>query len=147
MKKQELIEILTRYITEAIGKVKEKEPKVKFGKHADKYWRSRWHPDEITARKIAKAHAHDTELFTGIPMMAPEPGFDIPQNIKRLLNTSLQMMPGTYSSMKVLNGQPISRKEADDLARRMMLLPGFPLQQPRKLTNLLVLLALENAKT
>lgn len=75
-----------------------------------------------------------------------EPGYLMAPNVRVFLNTTLEAIPKSETSTKILHGVPVNKPEAMALARMMMNLPGFPFQQPRKLMSLLILLAAENAK-
>ncbi len=144
MKKQELSDLIAHVITETLTEFASSTEKLYKPKrrHIEKYRKSKFHPDEMAKQARIKAiqqvKGRDDDFNEPAYMMAP--------NVKVFLNTTLEAIPKTEASTKILHGAPVSKAEAMGLARIMMALPGFPFQQPRKLVNLLVLLSVENSK-
>lgn len=114
-------------------------------RHLDKYRNSKYHPDEMMRQKKISAiqQTLPTKNFDAQPN---EPSYQIAPNVREFLNTMLEAIPKSETSTKILHGVLVGKAEAMALARTMLTLPGFPFQQPRKLMNLLILLALENNK-
>jgi len=147
MKKKELTTMLTTMIQEALQGFFEKRS------HLQKYRRSRLHPAAIEKRAKEKFFIqHDPDDIPSVfksranPTTSPEAAYEIPEPIKDLLNGTLRTLPNDPVAVKILQGVPVGKKEAINLAKSMITLPHFPLKQPRKLMNLLVLLAVENQK-
>lgn len=147
MKKKELTALLTMMIQEALQEFSGKRP------HTQKYRRSRFHPAELEKRAKEKFSVQQDPddiplLFKPRtePASPPEASYEIPEPIKDLLNGTLRTLTNDPAAIKILQGVPVGKKEAMALAKSMMALPHFPLKQPRKLMNLLVLLAVENQK-
>lgn len=145
MKKKELTEIIARLVVEVLSEFNLNYQKIYKPKrrHIEKYRKSRFHPDEVDKRKSIQAvqqnnRKNDDKFRDADYQMAP--------NVRMFLNTTLEAIPKSETSTKILHGAPVNKSEAMALARTMMVLPGFPFQQPRKLMSLLILLAAENAK-
>lgn len=145
MKKKDLSELIAHVVSETLKEFvlntqKLYKPKKR---HIEKYRKSKYHPDEME-KAIQQTlpqkptRSHDSSFN--------EPAYEIAPNIKIFLNTTLEAIPKSETSTKILHGAPIGKAEAMALARVMMQVPGFPFQQPRKLMYLLILLAAENAK-
>lgn len=150
MNRKDLSELIARVVSETLKEFvlntqKLYKPKKR---HVEKYRKSKYHPDEMEKAVRVKAiqqtlpqkpaRSHDSSFN--------EPAYEIAPNIKIFLNTTLEAIPKSETSTKILHGAPIGKAEAMALARVMMQVPGFPFQQPRKLMNILILLAAENAK-
>lgn len=145
MKKKELTELVAHFVAETLKEFVLNHQKLYKPKrrHIEKYRKSKYHPDEMEKQTRIKAiqqvtDKDDTEFR--------EPGYQMAPNVRVFLNTTLEAIPKSETSTKILHGVPVSKPEAMALARMMMNLPGFPFQQPRKLMSLLILLAAENAK-
>lgn len=147
-KQQNLQEFLVSHLKEALqdymvdptsGWYKAKKP------HYKKYRNSKMHPDEIEKQKdkdkIQVAMGKKTGTFD-----FGDPGYEIPKNVRVFLNTTLQTLPKTETSTKILQGIPVTKRDAMELSRSLIALPHFPYSQPRKLMSLLILLSIENAK-
>jgi hypothetical protein len=149
MKKQELIQTIEAFIAEALTEwksdknfnVDDDKPSAlrTVKKHINKYRKSSYHPDladnpNKNPNGVATQFGHQ------------DPGFEVPKNVQIFLNTTLNSLPRTAATDKVLKGLPVNKKEAMSIAKTMMGLPAFPFKQPRKLMNLIILLAIENSK-
>lgn len=134
MKKRELTEMLELALTEMILEVglPDYEPKRK--SHFFKYKKSKYHPDEVEKRK------HKGEFQLALPNNGENPEIALAPNVRLFLNTALESLPKNVIATKILQGQPVNKKDAMGLARVLMTIPAFPFQQPRKLMNLLLLL-------
>lgn len=147
MKKQQLQELLSGLIAEALQSnaldpASWYKPKKK--PHYKKYRNSKLHPDEIEKKKEKDQIQQLTKVNT--PFNYNEPGYEIPANVRIFLNTTLETLPKTETSAKILQGLPVTKKDAMDLSRNLISMPHFPYKQPRKLMSLLILLSIENAK-
>ena len=72
-------------------------------------------------------------------------GYHLPDNLRDYLNSTLyKYLYKNPISNKVTKGITISKREASELAKTLMSLKGFTIQQPRKLAYLLILLAIDN---
>lgn len=146
MKKKEITTLLTRMIQEIILEY------FKTRSHTQKYRRSKLHPAEIEKRAKEKAIRRRADpddiplIFKKEPISSPSASYEIPEIIKNFLESTLQTMPKEPVAIKILQGIPIGKKEAMLLVRNLMKIPHFPIQQPRKLMNLLILLSVENQK-
>lgn len=130
MKKRDLMALV-----ESIARETLKEEFVTKRSHLKKYRRSKYHPDE---KKQAKFHPSPFAV-------SREPAYEIPEPVKILLNSALKMLSSSDPlAQKALQGIAITKQEAMQLARTVMGIAHFPIQQPRKLMNLLILLAIEN---
>ena len=143
LSKEDLLEFVAKVVQDTLNEYVLNTQKLYKPKksHIHKYRKSKFHPDEIEKQTRIKA-IHQASKDTGMN----EPSYAIAPNVKVFLNTTLEAIPKSDVSTKILHGIPISKPEAIALARTMMALPGFPFQQPRKLMNLLVLLSIENSK-
>lgn len=141
MKKDQLTEFVARLVTEVLSEFNLNHQKLYKPKrrHIDKYRKSRYHPDEMEKQKRVHAIQQTTGDFR-------DAGYQMAPNVRVFLNTTLEAIPKSETSTKILHGVPVGKPEAMALARVMMHLPGFPFQQPRKLMSLLILLSAENAK-
>jgi hypothetical protein len=143
MKKQDLSEWIARVVASTLLEMTEKTTKLYRPKtrHIDKYRKSKLHPDEVEKQKRLKAiqQKNTSDEYN-------EPAYAVAPNVKVFLNTTLEAIPQTDITTKILRGIPVTKHEAMIAARTMMNLPGFPFQQPRKLMNMIVLLSLENSK-
>jgi hypothetical protein len=108
MKKEELTEIITRLVVEALNEYVLNHQKLYKPKrrHIEKYRRSRFHPDELEKQKRVQAiHQNtDKELSQQAYQMAP--------NVKLFLNTTLEAIPKSETSTKILHGVPVGKPEA-----------------------------------
>jgi hypothetical protein len=146
MKKKELTAMLTVLIREALNE--------SYGKRTyfDKYRTSKLHPTEIQRKADEKNRRQDPYDFPSlvrpstVPAFSPEASYEIPQSVKDFLNMTLQSFSTNPVAVKILRGIPVGKSEAMTLSKIMIELPHFPFKQPRKLMNLLVLLAAENQK-
>lgn len=145
MKKKELTELVAHLVAETLKEFVLNHQKLYKPKrrHIEKYRKSKYHPDEIEKQTRIKAIQQVTDKDD---TKFREPGYQMAPNVRVFLNTTLEAIPKSETSTKILHGVPVSKPEAMALARMMMNLPGFPFQQPRKLMSLLILLAAENAK-
>jgi hypothetical protein len=147
MKKSELQELLSNLVTEALQS-NALDPaawyKPKKKPHYKKYRNSKLHPDEIEKKKEKGQIQQLAKQNT--PFNYNEPGYEIPVNVRAFLNTTLQTLPKTQTSAKILQGLPVTKRDAMGLSRNLIAMPHFPYKQPRKLMNLLILLSIENAK-
>ena len=143
MKKQDLSEWIADVVMATLSEMSDRTNKVYKPKtrHIDKYRKSKYHPDEVEKQKRLSAIQQKTtsDEFN-------EPAYAVAPNVRIFLNTTLEAIPQTEITTKILRGIPVTKHEAMITARSMMSLPGFPFQQPRKLMSMLVLLALENSK-
>lgn len=114
--------------------------------HLKKYRKSRFHPDETDRLKRVQAIQQQPAKGIYNVRTTQEPTHEIAPNIKLFLNTTIEAIPQDQTTTKILRGLPISKHEANLLSKRMLGLPGFPFQQPRKLANMLILLAAENSR-
>lgn len=144
MKKKDLSEFVAHVVSETLKEFVLNHQKLYKPKrrHIEKYRKSKYHPDEMEKQTRVRAIQQGSDKEDGFR----EPGYQMAPNVRVFLNTTLEAIPKSETSTKVLHGVPISKPEAMALARMMMSLPGFPFQQPRKLMNLLILLAVENNK-
>lgn len=145
MKKKELSDLVAHVVAEtlkeyALNHQKLYKPKKR---HIHKYRKSKYHPDEI--EKQTRINAIQQTKSQGV-RTPNEPAYELAPNVRVFLNTTLEAIPKSETSTKILHGVPVGKPEAMALARMMMNLPGFPFQQPRKLMSLLILLAIENSK-
>ena len=147
MKKKDLSELIAHVVTETLKEFVLNTQKLYKPKrrHIEKYRKSKYHPDEMEKAVRVKA-IQQTLPQKPSGSSFNEPAYEIAPNIKIFLNTTLEAIPKSETSTKILHGVPIGKAEAMALARVMMQVPGFPFQQPRNLMNLLILLAAENAK-
>lgn len=147
MNRKDLSELIARVVSETLKEFvlntqKLYKPKKR---HVEKYRKSKYHPDEMEKAVRVKAIQQTLPKDRKDPSFN-EPAYEIAPNIKMFLNTTLEALPKSETSTKILHGAPVGKAEAMALARLMMNVPSFPFQQPRKLMNLLILLAIENAK-
>jgi len=145
MKKSILEALINSLISEALQSYSGKTP------HIKKYRRSKLHPAEVERRAAKRKYSSTNNDMPFLARSAPrtqtpEANYEIPEPVKDLLNGSMRTLAQDPTAVKVLQGVPIGKKEAMLLAKSLMILPHFPIQQPRKLMNLLVLLAIENQK-
>lgn len=136
MKKRDLITLIENMTREALKEeLSGKKP------HSKKYRRSKFHPDE---KEVKKKVVPQPSPFT----TSRDAAYELPEPIKALLNSTLKLLAGSEpSAQKVLQGLSIGKQEAMQLAKVVMSIPHFPIQQPRKLMSLLILLAVENQVT
>lgn len=144
MKKRELSELVAHLIAESLKEYVLNHQKLYKPKkrHIEKYRKSKYHPDEMEKQTRIKAIQQVSDKDDEFR----EPSYQMAPNVRVFLNTTLEAIPKSETSTKILHGVMVSKPEAMALARMMMHLPGFPFQQPRKLMSLLILLATENAK-
>jgi len=116
--------------------------------HIQKYRISRFHPAEIEQRrnKGQQYPYYNPFQFKPSTTFSPEASYEIPDSVKDFLNRTLQSFPSNPVAVKILQGIPVGKSETMMLSESMIELPHFPFKQPRKLMNLLILLATENQK-
>jgi hypothetical protein len=143
MNKATLSEFIAKIITQTLTEVSLNYQKLYKPKrrHVEKYRKSRYHPAELEKQKKIKAIQQEPDKDN-----TSDSAYELAPNVRVFLNTTLEAIPKSETSTKILHGVLVNKSEAMALARVMLTLPGFPFRQPRKLMNLLILLAKENQK-
>lgn len=140
MNTRELNELISKMIAEALEAVARRGTP-----HAKKYRRSKMHPVELHQQSLVP----QKDMF-GIPKPLTQNRLDaayvIPPEAKTFLIQTLLNMKAEPLAQATLMGVPLDKPNAMFLARKLMAIPQFPIQQPRKLMSLLILLSLENQK-
>lgn len=131
MKKSEFELLFKQYLSEALEEYGKKP-------HIKKYRNSKLHPSELGIKQTPEEKPD--------VLQTREPSFEIPSPVKAMLNGALSTLKKDPTAQKILNGVPVTRKEAIELSRLLVSIPQFPIQQPKKLISLLILLAIENQK-
>jgi hypothetical protein len=143
MNKKDLKEFIDGVVAESVHRDHDYNSyyKPKKKPHYQKYRRSKRHPEEIDNNKL-KAHGFQKQGDFDIR----QPGYEIPPNVRAFLNSTLGAIPDSPTADRILDGVPVSKREAMDLSKHLISIPYFPYKQPRKLMSLLILLSIENAK-
>lgn len=118
-----------------------------FARHKQMFGRSKYHPAELEKDKLykqlkKKQTAWGPRVFS---LGVHDKDFDIPERALEMITDKLTtVMRNDPIAIKIMNGTGIVKREAMLLARRLMVLPYFPIQTPRKLGDLLMQLSYTN---